>query len=142
MPVSQTCHFAPLLKPQTVFYAKNVFSALKSDIWSYNVIETKLMTILAFLTPVSMQTTQSELPGPSTGVGADGVTGVPGVSGGLGIWMFEVLGKNGGGEGDGAEGVTSTSASCLVTLQGPVEEETDHVTFHMLNTENLTSLSH
>lgn len=69
-----------------------------------------------------MQTTQSELPGPSTGVGADGVTGVPGVpgvSGGLGIWMFEVLGKNRGGEGDGAEGVTSTSASCLVTLQGP-----------------------
>lgn len=119
-----------------------VLSNLTSDLRSYNLIETKLMTILAFLTPVSMQTTQSELPGPSTGVGADGVTGVPGVSGGLGIWMFEVLGKNGGGEGDGAEGVTSTSASCLVTLQGPVEEETDHVTFHMLNIENLTSLSH
>lgn len=120
-------------------------SNLTSDLRSYNLIETKLMTILAFLTPVSMQTTQSELPGPSTGVGADGVTGVPGVpgvSGGLGIWMFEVLGKNRGGEGDGAEGVTSTSASCLVTLQGPVEEETDHVTFHMLNIENLTSLSH
>lgn len=122
-----------------------MLSNLTSDLRSYNLIETKLMTILAFLTPVSMQTTQSELPGPSTGVGADGVTGVPGVpgvSGGLGIWMFEVLGKNGGGEGDGAEGVTSTSASCLVTLQGPVEEETDHVTFHMLNIENLTSLSH
>lgn len=122
-----------------------VLSNLTSDLRSYNLIETKLMTILAFLTPVSMQTTQSELPGPSTGVGADGVMGVPGVpgvSGGLGIWMFEVLGKNGGGEGDGAEGVTSASASCLVTLQGPAEEETDHVTFHMLNIENLTSLSH
>lgn len=96
-----------------------VLSNLTSDLRSYNLTETKVMTILAFLTPVSMQTTHSELPGPSTGVGAEGVTGVPGVSGGLGIWMFEVLGKNGGGEGDGAEGVTSASASCLVTLQGP-----------------------
>lgn len=34
---------------------------------------------LRILTPVSMQTTHSELPGPSTGLGADGVTGVPGV---------------------------------------------------------------
>lgn len=102
--------------------ARFVLSNLTSDLRSYNLTETKLMTILAFLTPVSMQTTHSELPGPSTGVGADGVTGVPGVpgvSGGLGIWMFEVLGKNGGGGGDGAEGVTSASASCLVTLQAP-----------------------
>lgn len=69
--------------------------------------------------PFSMQTTHSELPDPSTGLGAEGVTGVPGVSGGLGIWMAEVLGNDGGEEGVGAEGTTSSSSSCWTLLQAP-----------------------
>lgn len=54
-----------------------------------------------------MQTTHSELPGPSTGLGAEGVTGVPGVSGGLGIQVVDASGRDGGEEGGGAVGVTS-----------------------------------
>lgn len=72
--------------------------------------------VSGFLTPVSMQTTHSELPGPSTGLGADGVTGVPGVGGVLGIWKAEVLGRN-GGEGVGAVGVASASSSSWGALQ-------------------------
>lgn len=67
---------------------------------------------LRFLTPVSMQTTHSELPGPSTGLGAEGVTGVPGVCGGLGTWKGEALGSNGGDTGPEALGATSVSSSC------------------------------
>lgn len=52
------------------------------------------MLAAARLTPVSMQTTHSEHPGPSTGLGAEGVMGVPGVRGGLGIWKVEVLGSD------------------------------------------------
>lgn len=66
-----------------------------------------------------MQTTHSEIPGPSTGTGADGVTGVPGVLGdcvGLGGCMMEVLGNDrGGDEDDGAVGTTS----CSTALQAP-----------------------
>lgn len=69
-----------------------------------------------------MQTTHSELPGPSTGLGAEGVTGVPGVSGGLGIWMVKSLERNGGEEGDGAVGMTSGTSSCGTALQAPGEE--------------------
>ena len=68
-----------------------------------------------------MQTTHSELPGPSTGLGAEGVTGVPGVSGGLGIWKDDVLGGDGGVEGDGAVGMTSATSSCWKTLRAPVK---------------------
>lgn len=90
------------------------------------------------LTPVSMQTTHSELPGPSTGLGAEGVTGVPGVSGGLGIWKAEVLGSIGGEAGDGAVGTTSasSSSSCSTALQAPAEKETisgQQSTFNALN---------
>lgn len=67
---------------------------------------------IRFLTPVSMQTTHSELPGPSTGLGAEGVTGVPGVCGGLGTWKGEALGSNGGDTGPEALGATSVSSSC------------------------------
>ncbi len=74
---------------------------------------------LLFLTPVSMQTTHSELPGPSTGLGAEGVTGVPGEAGGLGIWKVEALGSNGGEVGGGAVGLTSSSSSCWTALQAP-----------------------
>lgn len=66
-----------------------------------------------------MQTTHSELPGPSTGLGAEGVTGVPGVSGGLGTWKAEALGSNGGDKGAGAVGPTSSSSSCWTALQAP-----------------------
>lgn len=76
-----------------------------------------------FLTPVSMHTTHSELPGPSTGLGAEGVTGVPGVSGGLGIWMVAILERNGGEVGDGAVGMVSRTSSCGTALKAPVEEE-------------------
>lgn len=68
-----------------------------------------------------MQTTHSELPGPSTGLGAEGVTGVPGVRGGLGICMVEVLGNDGGEQGGGAVGAVSASSSCWTDLQAPVE---------------------
>lgn len=50
-------------------------------------------------TAASMQTTHSELPGPSTGLGADGVTGVPGVTGELGAWKAVALGSSGGVKG-------------------------------------------
>lgn len=73
---------------------------------------------LDFLTAVSMQTTHSELPGPSRAVGAEGVTGVPGVHGGLGICMARVLGNNGEEDGDGAVGNTSKSSS-WIALQTP-----------------------
>lgn len=66
-----------------------------------------------------MQTTHSELPGPSTGLGAEGVTGVPGVGGGLGNWTVEKLGRNGGDKGGGAVGATSVSSSCWKALQAP-----------------------
>ena len=71
-----------------------------------------------------MQTTHSEVPGPSKGLGADGVTGVPGVpgvpgvGGVLGIWKTELLGRN-GGEGDGAVGTASASSSSWGALQAP-----------------------
>lgn len=64
-----------------------------------------------------MQTTHSELPGPSRGLGADGVIGVPGVSGGLGIWMAEVVGGKGGEGGGGAVGMGSVSSSICLPLQ-------------------------
>lgn len=70
-----------------------------------------------------MQTTHSELPGPSTGLGAEGVTGVPGVSGGLGTWVVRILGKNEGGDGGGAVGMDSGTSSCGTVLQAPGEEE-------------------
>lgn len=70
-----------------------------------------------------MQTTHSELPGPSTGLGAEGVTGVPGVSGGLGTWEVEILEKNGGEEGGGAVGMDSGISSCGTALQASGEEE-------------------
>lgn len=66
-----------------------------------------------------MQTTHSELPGPSTGLGAEGVTGVPGVSGGLGIWKGGALGSNGGDTGPEVLGTTSVSSSCWAALQAP-----------------------
>lgn len=74
-----------------------------------------------------MQTTHSELPGPSTGLGAEGVTGVPGVSGGLGYWMAEVLGNDGGDRGGGAVGATAASSSCWMTLQAPGRGEDTQV---------------
>ena len=58
-----------------------------------------------------MQTTHSELPGPSIGLGAEGVTGVPGVGGGLGRWKAEVPGSDGGDKGAGAWGLTGASSS-------------------------------
>lgn len=69
------------------------------------------------LTPVSMQTTHSELPGPSTGLGADGVTGVPGVCGELGMW--KALGSNGGDTGAEDPGTTGGSTSCSTALHAP-----------------------
>lgn len=62
-----------------------------------------------------MQTTHSEPPGPSTGLGAEGVTGVPGVAGELGAWKAEALGS-GGVEGGGAEGPYPTSSFCCSTF--------------------------
>ncbi|KAF3848692.1 hypothetical protein F7725_015189 [Dissostichus mawsoni] len=49
------------------------------------------------------KTTHSEVPGPSTGLGAEGVTGLPGVRGGLGSWKVE--GGDGGERGNGAVGL-------------------------------------
>lgn len=72
-----------------------------------------------FLTPVSMQTTHSELPGPSTGLGAEGVTGVPGVNGGLGTLEAEALGRYAGDKGAGAVRPTSASSSCSRALHAP-----------------------
>lgn len=79
------------------------------------------------LTPVSKQTTHSELPGPSTGLGAEGVTGVPGVRGGLGKWIGEALGSTRGDGGDGAEGADgpASSSSDSTTLQAPNEDRGD-----------------
>lgn len=72
-----------------------------------------------FLTPVSMQTTHSELPGPSTGLGAEGVTGVPGVNGGLGTLEAEALGRYAGDKGAGAVRPTCASSSCSRALHAP-----------------------
>lgn len=69
-----------------------------------------------FLTPVSMQTTHSELPGPSTGLGADGVTGVPGVSGGLGMGKCEAFDSSGEGVAAGAVGKATSSCSSSTAL--------------------------
>lgn len=57
-----------------------------------------------------MQTTHSELPGPSTGLGAEGVTGVPGVAGELGAWKTVALGSRGGVEGGEAMGTDAASS--------------------------------
>lgn len=57
-----------------------------------------------------MQTTHSELPGPSTGLGADGVTGVPGVAGELGALKTVALGSSGGVEGGEAMGTDAASS--------------------------------
>lgn len=75
-----------------------------------------------------MQTTHSELPGPSTGLGAEGVTGVPGVSGGLGVWKVDELGRNGGEDGDGA-GISSR----WTALHAPGEEDHTCICFSDLN---------
>lgn len=64
-----------------------------------------------------MQTTHSEPPGPSTGLGAEGVTGVPGVSGGLGVKLPEVFGVDGKKEEDGSAG--GISSLCCTDLQAP-----------------------
>lgn len=64
-----------------------------------------------------MQTTHSELPGPSTGLGADGVTGVPGLCGELGVW--KVLERNGGVMGAEDPGTTGGSTSWSATLHAP-----------------------
>lgn len=78
--------------------------------------------MMVLLTLVSMQTTHSELPGPSTGLGAEGVTGVPGVSGGLGIWILGGEVGEGEGDGEGAVGATSAASfSCTASSQAPAE---------------------
>lgn len=87
------------------------------------------------LTPVSMQTTHSELPGPSTGLGADGVTGVPGVCGEPGMW--KALGSSGGDtgpEGPGATAGSSSSSSsccCSAALHAPAAGEGRHESRHL-----------
>lgn len=61
-------------------------------------------------TVASMQTTHSELPGPSTGLGAEGVTGVPTVAGELEAWKTVALGSSGGvkeGEAIGTDAASS-----------------------------------
>lgn len=88
-------------------------------------VSVALMMLL--LTLVSMQTTHSELPGPSTGLGAEGVTGVPGVSGGLGIWILGGEAGEGEGEGEGEEeeegalGKTSAASFSCTASQAPAE---------------------
>lgn len=58
-----------------------------------------------------MQTTHSELPGPSTELGAEGVTGVPGVMGELGAWKTVALASSGGVAGGEAMGLDAASSS-------------------------------
>lgn len=57
-----------------------------------------------------MQTTHSEMLGPSTGLGAEGVTGVPGVTGELGAWKTMALGSNDGVKGGDAMGIDTASS--------------------------------
>lgn len=57
-----------------------------------------------------MQTTHSELLGPSTGLGAEGVTGVPGVVGEMGAWKTVALGSSGGVKGGEAIGAAAASS--------------------------------
>lgn len=68
-----------------------------------------------------MQTTHSELPGPSTGLGAEGVTGVPGVAGEQGTSKTGALGSSGGVEGGEAMGTDSASSFFQAAAAGESE---------------------
>lgn len=57
-----------------------------------------------------MQTTHSEMPGPSTGLGAEGVTGVPGVTGELEPSKMMALGTSDGVKGGDVMGMDAASS--------------------------------
>lgn len=78
-----------------------------------------------------MQTTHSEFPGPSTGLGADGVTGVPGGCGELGMW--KALGSSGGDTGPEGPGATAGSSSSSSTaLHAPAAGRGRHESIHLI----------
>lgn len=77
---------------------------------SGNDLHSNCGSILVTHTAASMQTTHSELPGPPTGLGAEGVTGVPGVTGELGAWEPVALGSRGGANGGEAMGTDAASS--------------------------------
>lgn len=98
--------------PLKTLSADDIMEQINTLVWF-------LVFVEIWLTPVSMQTTHSELPGPSNRGGPEGVTGVPGLHGGLGVCMAELLCGTGGDGGGGAEGPASLLSSFRAGLPAP-----------------------